>query len=49
PIQTEMLQVLEACDGHTPLSTLEKRFGPWGIEVIAAIARREMVRFVRLS
>lgn len=49
PIQPEMLQVLEACDGHTSLATLEKRFGRWGIEVIAAIARREMVRFVRLS
>jgi radical SAM protein with 4Fe4S-binding SPASM domain len=47
PIQPEMLQVLEACDGRTPLATLEKRFGRWGIEVIAALAQRGMLHYVR--
>ena len=49
PIQPEMLQVLKACDGRTPLTALEKRFGRWGIEVIAALAQREMLRFIRLT
>jgi radical SAM protein with 4Fe4S-binding SPASM domain len=49
PIQPAMLKVLDACDGHTSLTVLEERFGQWGIEVIAALAQRKMLRFVRLS
>jgi len=48
PIQADMLEVLDACDGCTPLSALEERFGHRGIEIIAALAEREMLRFVRL-
>lgn len=48
PIQPAILQVLDACDGRTSLAALEKHFGHWGIEIIAALAQREMLRFVRL-
>ncbi|MDY7039832.1 MAG: radical SAM protein [Chloroflexota bacterium] len=48
PIQPKMLQVLDACDGRTTLSELEGRFGPWGIEVVAALAQQKMLHFVRL-